>query len=113
MHELGVVSSAMKTVEAFARENGIDFIDTIVFQIGELSGVVPEYVEQIYPAVVEGGPYEKTKLKIEVEEGAGVCRECRRAYNIIKYEGICPHCGRKDAEIISGRDFLIKEILVP
>lgn len=113
MHELGVIREAVKTVEAFAAENGIDVIDTIVLEIGELSGVIAEYVEQLYPAVVDGTRFRNTKLKIEVEEGVGVCRQCQRAFNIIKTEGHCPRCGKKDAEVISGRGFMIKEILIP
>lgn len=113
MHELGVVREAVKTVDAFARENGIDFVDTIVLEIGELSGVIPQYVETIYPAVVEGTPYERTKLKIEVEEGNGVCRRCHKMFNIIKNEGYCPRCNVRDADVISGRDFVVKEVMVP
>lgn len=113
MHELGVVKSALNTVDAFCRENGIDLVDTIVLQIGELSGVVPEYVRQLFPAVTHDTPYESTKLEIEVEEGNAVCRSCKRVFNVLKTEGVCPHCGKKDGEVISGRDFLIKEILVP
>ncbi|MEG1790564.1 MAG: hydrogenase maturation nickel metallochaperone HypA, partial [Oscillospiraceae bacterium] len=106
MHELSVVREALRTVDAFAKENGIDVIDTIVLQIGELSGVVPAYVEELYPAVVYETQYQNTKLKIEVEEGNAVCRKCKRVFNVIKNEGFCPHCGEKDAEVISGREFL-------
>ena len=77
MHELGVIREAMKTVEAFAQENNIDVIDTIVLQIGELSGVIPDYVEQLFPAVVDGTKYRNVRLQIEVEEGIGVCRRVR------------------------------------
>ncbi len=34
---------------AFARKNGIDGIEAIVLQIGELSLVIPEYVAELYP----------------------------------------------------------------
>lgn len=113
MHELGVVREAIRTVDAFADENGIQEIDTIVLLIGDLSLVIPEYVENLYPAVVEGTKYEKTKLKIEVEEGRAVCRRCKRAFEVVKNEGYCPRCGVRDSDVISGRDFLIKEIIVP
>lgn len=113
MHEIGVVRSMLRTVEDFARENGIDKVVTIVVEIGDLSMIVPKYVEEIYSAVVLDTPFEGTELVVEVEEGQGVCRDCRRAFPIVKYEGYCPRCGKRNADIISGRDFIIKEIVVP
>ena len=45
MHEIGVVRQVLRTVENFAKENGLDRIDTIVLEIGDLSLVIPKYVE--------------------------------------------------------------------
>ena len=113
MHEIGVVRPVIATVDAFARENGLDTIDTIVLEIGDLSTVVPKYVEDIYALVVRDTPYENTKLKIELVEGLGVCRDCKRAFPIVKNKGYCPRCGRRNADVISGRDFIVKEVIVP
>ena len=113
MHEIGVVRSMLRTVEEFAEENGLDRVVSIVVQIGDLSMIVPKYVEDIYSVVVKDTQFENTELVIEVEEGQGICRECRRAFPIVKNEGYCPRCGKRDADIISGRDFIIREIVVP
>ena len=53
MHEIGVVRSMVKTVTAFAEANRITDIAEIVVDVGELSLVIPKYVEDIYPRVVE------------------------------------------------------------
>ena len=79
MHEIGVVRQVLRTVENFAKENGLDRIDTIVLEIGDLSLVIPKYVEDIYNVIIKDTPFEFTKLKIEVVEGQGVCRDCKRA----------------------------------
>lgn len=113
MHEIGVVRSMMRTVEDFARNNGIDEIVSIVLEIGDLSMIIPKYVEDIYSVVSKGTRFESTELVIETVEGQGVCRDCKRAFPIVKNEGYCPRCGRRNADIISGRDFIIKEIVVP
>ena len=76
MHEIGVVRQVLRTVEAFAKENGLDMIDTIVLEIGDLSLVIPKYVEDIYKVIIKDTPFENTKLKIEVVEAQGVCRDC-------------------------------------
>ena len=113
MHEIGVVRQVLRTVEAFAKENGLDMIDTIVLEIGDLSLVIPKYVEDIYKVIIKDTPFENTKLKIEVVEAQGVCRDCKRAFPIVMNEGYCPRCGKRNADVISGRDFIVKEVIVP
>jgi len=52
MHELGIMINVVSTVENFARQNGVSKIDTLVLQVGELSPVVPQYIQACYPAAV-------------------------------------------------------------
>ncbi len=111
MHELGVVIETVKTVENFAEKNGVTKIDKLVLQIGELSSMIPKYIEACYPVAVDGTKMEETKLEIEILPGNGMCKECNKVFNIIEGKGKCTNCGSKDFEIISGKEFMIKEIL--
>lgn len=111
MHELGVIIEVVKTVEKFAEKNSVKQIDTLVLQIGELSSMIPQYIESCYPAAVDGTLLENTKLKIEVLPGNGMCRDCGKVFNLLKSEGRCPGCGVKDFKILSGKEFMIKEII--
>jgi hydrogenase nickel incorporation protein HypA/HybF len=52
-----------------------------------------------------------TKLKIEMIPGNGRCNDCLNIYNIIMNNGKCPKCGSQNLDILSGREFLIKEII--
>ena len=47
MHEIGVVRAMLKTVTDYAAAKGVDHISEIVADCGELSLVIPQYVEQI------------------------------------------------------------------
>ena len=76
MHEIGIVRSMCKTVLDYARENNIQQISEIVCQIGELSLVIPQYVEELYPVVAAGTALENTKLALEMLPGGAECREC-------------------------------------
>lgn len=111
MHELGVVMEVIQTVEKFAANNALTKIDTLVLQIGELSSMIPAYIEACYPAAVDGTMMENTKLVIEVLPGNGICKACCKVFNIKENNGWCPHCGSQDYEIISGKEFMIKEIV--
>lgn len=111
MHELGILISAIETVEAFAKKNGVTNIQTLVLQIGELSAVVPKYLEDCYPAAVAGTMLQETALKIEILPGNGICKSCSHVFNLIANHDTCPDCGSTDWEILCGKEFLIKEIV--
>lgn len=111
MHELGVLIEVIKTVENLAAKNRLTEIDTLVLQIGELSSVIPRYVEACYPASVEGTLLENTKLKIEVLPGNAICRRCNKVFNLVENNSKCPHCKNSDWEILCGKEFIIKEIV--
>jgi len=111
LHELGVVIEVIKTVEDFAKTNGLTKIDTLVLQIGELSSMIPKYIEACYPAAVDGSLLQDSKLKIEILPGNGICKKCNKVFNIIENNNKCPNCGSKDRDILCGKEFMIKEII--
>ena len=111
MHELGVVIEVIKTVEDFAKKNGLTKIDKLVLQIGELSSMIPKYIEACYPAAVDGTSMQETKLEIEILPGNGICKKCNKVFNLIQHNSKCPNCGSKDWELLRGKEFMIKEIV--
>ena len=111
MHELGVVFDVIKTVENFAEKNGVTKIDTLVLQIGELSSMIPKYIEACYPAAVDGTIMQDTKLKIEILPGNAICKKCNKVFNIIENNKKCPDCRGEDWDVLCGREFMIKEII--
>ena len=113
MHEIGIVRSMCKTVLDYARENNVPSVSEIICEIGELSLVIPEYVEELYPAVVADTELRDTKLVIELVPGLAECDDCDEIFNVVENKGYCPNCGSFDKQVLSGQDFNIKEIHVP
>ena len=114
MHEIGIVRSMCKTVLDYAKQNGVQEISEIVCEIGELSLVIPEYVEELYPVVTADIPkLRETKLVINIIPGLAECEECDEIFNVVEHEGYCPNCGCFEKTVLSGKDFLIKEIHIP
>lgn len=111
MHELGVVIEVVKTIENIVVEQQLTKVEKIVLQIGELSSMIPKYIESCYPAAVENTSLQDTKLEIEVLPGNGICKECNQVFNIIQNNSTCPHCNSKAWELLGGKEFMIKEIL--
>lgn len=112
MHELGIVFHVVKTVEGIARQNNLTKIDTIVLQIGELSTIIPKYIEACFSAAIDGTFMQETKLKIEILPGNVMCKNCDQVFNLIENKSRqCPKCGNEEWEVLSGKEFLIKEIV--
>jgi hydrogenase nickel incorporation protein HypA/HybF len=111
MHEIGVLMEVVKTVERFAQDNEVELIQTLVLQIGELSSMIPKYMKSLYPGAVEGTILEGSELRIEIISANALCRHCNKVFSLITNRGICPHCESKDWEMLSGKEFLIKEIV--
>ena len=66
MHEIGIVRQLVRTVTDFAAQNGVSDIREVVVDCGELSLVIPEYVEELYPPVAKGSILEHAKLTVNV-----------------------------------------------
>lgn len=111
MHELGVVIEVVKTVEKVALENNLTKVDSLVLQIGELSSMVPKYIESCYPVAVDNTILQDTKLEIEVIPANGMCKSCNKVFNVKENNGQCGYCGSKSWDLLSGKGFVIKEIV--
>ena len=111
MHELGIVYEVVKSVQNVVLENKLQKVEKIVLQIGEAASVVPKYIEECYPAAVDGTDMKDTKLEIEILPANAMCHDCGKVFTDLLKNRECPNCGSKQWEMISGKEFLIKEIV--
>lgn len=111
MHELGLVYQIVKTVDEIKNEQGLTDISTITLEIGEMSDVVPKFIEEAWQAVKDTVGYGETRMIPLIIPARARCRNCEST-ELVKNLGFeCPNCGSSDFEIISGREFNIKEIV--
>ena len=110
MHEIGVLFEIVKSVEEFAQENEVTKIETLVIQVGELSSMIPAYLKKLYPAAVEKTLLEGSELVIEILPANALCETCKKVFALVPSKGVCPHCQTKKWEMLSGKEFYIKEI---
>lgn len=93
-------------------ENHIDEIQKLVLQIGSLSGVYPKYIEDVYPIAVEKSKLKNTLLEIETTPALVYCKDCGLRFEMTEENNTCPRCKTGDFDVISGKEFMIKEIHV-
>jgi len=110
MHELGVLNSMVHTIENIIKEQHLTKVHKLVIEVGELSGIVPRYLEQCFPAATYKTFMEETQLELIIIPGIVKCRSCGRVFNAIYSDLSCPNCSSLDMEILEGNDIIIKKI---
>ena len=110
MHELGIVYKIVEQVQEVVDKQGLTEVEAIVLTIGEDSGVIPSFLHACFPAAVDGTMMEKTILETKMVTTNGVCGGCGKVFAVNAEQGKCPGCGSGEHEIISGEEFMIKEI---
>ena len=111
MHEVGIISAMLKTIEGVMEEEKLTKMEKIVLQVGELSGVMPHYMKECFPAAVYKTRFQDTKLELDIIPGIVKCNGCDLEFNGLKHDMTCPTCSnRHDFRRLSGDELIIKEI---
>lgn len=111
MHELSILKEVIRIVENTVVEQKLNKVASIVLEVGELSGILPNFVKELYPIAVYKTTMEGASLEVQVVPGNARCYGCEEVFNVVQNDGTCPDCKAKSYEVISGRDFLLKEII--
>ena len=111
MHELGLVSHVIKTIEDLCKDENLSQVYSVTLQVGEVSGILPDYLEDCWKWSVEKTENMKgCSLKFEDLKAVSFCEDCETEYETVKYAKICPNCGSEHTYLIRGNEFIIKEI---
>lgn len=81
MHELGVLTHALRQVANIAKAHRIRIVKSITLEIGEQSGVVIPYLRKLYPAAVA-----QFSILREAELNIVPCRGKAMTIKDIRYE---------------------------
>ena len=114
MHELGVVFKVIDNLKEVAAENDLTEISKVTIGLGEVSTVIPEYLLDCFKWAKRKSPLvENCELEIETIPAVSYCEDCEKTYPTVEFAKICPHCHSEHTYLISGNEFVIKEIEVP
>ncbi len=111
MHELGIVSHVMKTIDELGEENNLTQVASVTVEIGEVSGVLPDYLQKCWGyANMHSQLLKDAKLIIETLPAETICDDCGAIYSTLEYKKICPKCKSEHTYLLHGNEFNIKEI---
>lgn len=113
MHELGIVFYIIRDVKQVAAENGVDHVNNVVMDIGEVSTIVPEYLTDCWRWAADKEDMLKgCGLKINTIPAITHCGGCGRDYGTVAHGKTCPYCNSPDTWLLCGNEVEIKEIEV-
>lgn len=114
MHELGIVFHIIKDVKDVATQNGCARIRKVVMDIGEVSTVVPYYLEDCWKWAVEkdGEMMRGCSLEVNVRKAITRCLDCGKEYPTVEFAKVCPHCHSENTVLKTGNEVEIRQIEV-
>lgn len=110
MHELAVCQALIDQVQAIAVENGASRVAVVHVQLGPLSGVEPDLLQQAYPLVCAGTTAEDSELRIALIPIRVRCRVCGAESDAAPNRLVCGRCSAWQTELISGDEMLLASI---
>ena len=111
MHEMGTVMYVIRTVNQVCEENRLSKVASVTLQVGEVSGILPEYIKNFWQWAVKKEKYlQEAELVIEPIPAVTYCEDCGKTYGTVKYGKICPYCGSEHTWLETGNEYNIKEI---
>ena len=111
MHELGTVFYVLDRVEELVKENDLVEVGSVTLEVGEVSGIIPEYLADFWLYAREKTEhFKETELKIEKLDAVTYCQNCTKTYPTMQYGKECPYCHSGNTFLITGNEYNIKEI---
>jgi hydrogenase nickel incorporation protein HypA/HybF len=109
------MSIAMNLVEQLERlieQHAATCVVEVEVECGVLQQVVPEALELAFAAATADTPACGAKLLIIEREIAARCRGCGTRFDARIDEYRCPRCGAADADVLAGRDIVLKSVVL-
>ena len=111
MHELGTIYYVIDTVEKLMVENQLTKVASITLEIGEVSGIIPDYLIDFWQyARAKTEHFKETELKVEELKAVTYCQDCRKTYPTMEFKKVCPYCHSENTFLLTGNEYNIKEI---
>jgi len=115
MHELPITEGILKIVQRHAALNRVGKVVSIRLQVGRLSDLEDEWIQRYFDYLSKGTVAEGAVLKIERTPIVMQCVACETSFEAQAADLgnlACPACGVRDARLVSGREYYVKEMEV-
>jgi hydrogenase nickel incorporation protein HypA/HybF len=110
MHEVAIMTEALRMAQEAATAAGAARITKVRLRIGALSGVVPEAMRFAFDVVAHDTPAAGATLEIELVPGACWCATCQAEFECADFFNECPRCHNPGGDLRRGRELEIAAV---
>jgi hydrogenase nickel incorporation protein HypA/HybF len=110
MHELAVCQSMMGQLRDLARSHRARRVTGVVVDIGPLSGVVPELLQQAWPVARAGSVADGAELVTRDSPVRVSCTCCGKETSATPNRLVCGLCGDWRTVLISGDELILASV---
>ncbi len=112
MHELGIMTGVMESVEQAAKNANANKVLKISLQVGVMTEAIEDALRFAFEALSEGTMCEGAELEVNMVQPVSVCLECGNEYEHDRFHMVCPECGSAFTQLIQGKEMNIESIEV-
>jgi len=110
MHEMGLAASVLDIVRQYVPESQAPLVRRVGVRVGELAGVQTESLAFCFEAIVQGTPYARAQLAIELVPALRVCQACDEQFPSLAMLAACPRCGSDRTRLDGGTDLRVVDV---
>ncbi len=110
MHERSLVQSLLMQVERLRAEHDAVAVDMVKVEIGPLSGVEPQLVQQAFDELVTERFSPVPSLEIRMVPLQIRCRSCGRESSVRGLSLKCPECASSRVHVVRGDEFRLIDV---
>lgn len=112
MHELGLMTGVMSSVQQAASQAGAVRVTDVNLVVGEMTEALEDALFFAFEALREGTICEDAALHITMVKPRSQCLECGTEYEHDRFHMLCPECGSFATRLLAGREMQIDSIEV-
>ena len=101
---MSIAQALVEQVEAARLANGGGRVVSVEVRIGEWRQVVPEILVSYFDHLAKGTPLEGARIVIVRIAATARCDRCRGVFTLDDIFLVCPACGSRACELLSGRE---------
>ena len=111
MHEMSYVARLCDLAAKTAKSEGMAKVTAIHADIGQMTGIVPFYMQKYFKTAAKNTILSEAELVIDIIPVTALCNTCKTEYTPdAEHDYLCPACKSGDCKIIKGREFLLTKV---
>lgn len=99
-----MVKALIEQVIDVARRQGFERLHEITLQVGEFSGFEPVLIQSAFSEMAADYWKNPVQLNVEIVSLTARCLECGKEFQVDRFHFICPDCGSRLVDVVSGEE---------